>query len=176
MSLKTNLKPGTSKGQAAIEYLMTYGWAILVIAIVIVALYIMTQTQVRLEQCTFPPGLVCNDPTPQIYNSAGKVYMNLKLHNKQGQAIIVSAVTCTVDAPSEANDSYATPVTSTTIPAGSSATFTNFACKRANTQLTFSTGQDFRGYVMVWYNYENDINTSIKKTAVASVGGAVQKG
>ncbi len=173
-----NPKPETRnmKGQAAIEYLMTYGWAILVIAIVIVALYVMTQTQVKLEQCTFPPGFMCNDPTPQIYNSDGKVYMNFKMHNKQAQAIEVSSVHCTTDSPSDANVSYATSVTATTIPAGSSATFSNVVCKRGNSAMTLSKGQDFRGYLIVWYNYENDINTSIKKTAVGSVSSTVQQG
>ncbi len=162
------------KGQAAIEYLMTYGWAILVIAIVIVALYIMTQTQVRTEMCTFPPGFVCNDPTPQVFASGGKDYMNFKMHNKQAQGINVSAVTCTLDSPNDVNVSLATAV-SASIPAGTSYTFSNIPCKRGSSQLTLAGGQDFKGYVIVWYTYDNEINTSIKRTAVGSVSATVQR-
>lgn len=164
------------KGQAAIEYLMTYGWAILVIAIVIVALYVMTQTQVRTELCNIQPGFVCNDPLPQIYSSAGSTYANFQLHNKMGQAIIVSAVHCTMDSPNEVNEAYATALSpNITIASGTSSKFTSVACERSNTNVKLASGQDFKGYVLIWYNFENDINTSIRKIAVASISTTIQK-
>lgn len=51
-------------GQAALEYLFTYGWAFLAIIITIGALAyfgIFDFTSLRGTECTFPPGVVCND-------------------------------------------------------------------------------------------------------------------
>jgi len=52
------------RGQAAIEFLTTYGWAVLVIAIVLVALVWLgvfnVQGQVP-DRCTFPTGIKCVD-------------------------------------------------------------------------------------------------------------------
>jgi len=63
------------KGQAAMEYLMTYGWALLVIVIVIAILLVILGRMVKgTPDCTFESaGFVCNQPTPpQIRN--GNIY------------------------------------------------------------------------------------------------------
>ena len=54
------------KGQAAMEYLMTYGWALLVIVIVIAILLVILGRMVKgTPDCTFESaGFVCNQPTP----------------------------------------------------------------------------------------------------------------
>ncbi|RLG18950.1 hypothetical protein DRN67_03725, partial [Candidatus Micrarchaeota archaeon] len=54
-----------NRGQAAIEYLSTYGWAVLVIALVLAALVWLgvfnVQGQVQ-DRCSFPAGsLECHD-------------------------------------------------------------------------------------------------------------------
>ncbi len=55
---------GKKKGQAAMEFLTTYGWAVLVIAIVLVALAWLgifnVQGQVP-DRCTFQAGIKCVD-------------------------------------------------------------------------------------------------------------------
>lgn len=50
------------KGQAAIEYLMTYGWALLVIAVVLVVLIssgVLDPSSNIKESCVFPPQVSC---------------------------------------------------------------------------------------------------------------------
>jgi len=52
------------KGQAAMEFLMTYGWAILVVLIAIGALAyfgVLNPAQFLPESCTLGPGLSCDD-------------------------------------------------------------------------------------------------------------------
>ncbi|MCX6777790.1 MAG: hypothetical protein NT157_02800, partial [Candidatus Micrarchaeota archaeon] len=62
------------KGQAAMEYLMTYGWAILVIVIVLAALLYLGVFNVRPpEICTFSPGITCKT----FYLKAAKVNLTL---------------------------------------------------------------------------------------------------
>ena len=53
----------SGKGQSAIEYLTTYGWAILIVAVVLVMLYVFVvspQTAVP-QNCTFNSGVGCSD-------------------------------------------------------------------------------------------------------------------
>ncbi len=52
------------KGQAAMEFLMTYGWAILAILAAIGALAyfgVLTPTKFLPEKCVFPQGMACLD-------------------------------------------------------------------------------------------------------------------
>jgi len=52
------------KAQAAMEFLMTYGWAILVVLIVIGALAyfgVLDPSKLLPEKCVFPTGLHCDD-------------------------------------------------------------------------------------------------------------------
>lgn len=167
------------KGQAAIEYLVNYGWAILVIAIVLVALYVMTQSYLKVDQCSASPaGFLCNDPNPQVFEKNGKTYINIKLHNKQFQKIIVSHIICTTKSPHQVNIKDAQKLSSEVqIAGGSSEIFSNIACKNEdNTNLELQQGQEFRGYVIFWYNFENDIDKNIKKQIVATVASTVTKG
>src|SRR3989344_2168151 len=51
-------------GQAAMEFLMTYGWALLIVLIAVAALAyfgILNPSRFLPEQCDMPPGLTCQD-------------------------------------------------------------------------------------------------------------------
>jgi len=61
---KKEAKLMLKKGQAAMEFLMTYGWAILVVLIVIGALAyfgVLSPTQFLPRRCHFTQGLTCTD-------------------------------------------------------------------------------------------------------------------
>ncbi|TAL55536.1 MAG: hypothetical protein EPN86_03280 [Nanoarchaeota archaeon] len=54
----------TRKGQAAMEFLMTYGWAILVVLVVIAALAyfgVLDPTNVVPDRCAFSSAFTCSD-------------------------------------------------------------------------------------------------------------------
>lgn len=69
------------KGQAAMEFLMTYGWAILVVLAAIAALAyfgVLSPDRFLPEKCTMPSGIACldfaqdgNDVVLSIQNAAG---------------------------------------------------------------------------------------------------------
>ncbi|MEM3791421.1 MAG: hypothetical protein QXL16_01695, partial [Candidatus Micrarchaeaceae archaeon] len=51
------------QGQSALEYLTTYGWAIIIIGVVISALVflgVFNPSSLVSQQCIFPAGFVCN--------------------------------------------------------------------------------------------------------------------
>ncbi|MCL4373753.1 MAG: hypothetical protein M1360_02625 [Candidatus Marsarchaeota archaeon] len=56
---------GNKKGQSAMEYLMTYGWAILIIAIVLAALFslgVFSSTSFTGTTCVASSGYLCSNP------------------------------------------------------------------------------------------------------------------
>lgn len=60
------------RGQSAMEYLMTYGWAILIIAIVMAAFFMMGLFKSPVgTTCRSPSGFICKSP---IYNSGTGAY------------------------------------------------------------------------------------------------------
>ena len=76
------------KGQSALEYLMTYGWALIVIAIVIGVLVFIMSTTTAGANCT-------SDNTQLIYvdhTVNGATDVQLRLQNGAGQTITVTAV------------------------------------------------------------------------------------
>jgi hypothetical protein len=169
------------KGQAAMEYLMTYGWAILAIIIVIAALIYLNPFSAP-ELCLFQQqGFSCSEPQPQVYlDNNGEVNMNVRIWNKLGRSIIIQKVLCTTAQTSEADadGSEVMDVTGDEVtPTGSYFTFSgtggdegSVACY--NTQgnrLELAPNQEFRGRLIVWYNYEDDLDPDILHEAQANV-------
>ena len=98
----------TKKAQAAMEFLMTYGWAILVVLAAIAALAyfgVLSPDRFLPEQCTLPSGAACldftaggntTDPlfTLRIQNSAGFDMSTVAVN------LIPQAGSCTADTQS----------------------------------------------------------------------------
>lgn len=84
------------KAQGALEFLMTYGWAFLVILIMIGALAyfgVLSPTKFLPERCTFGTQFLCKDYLLS-YNS-GAPTVTLRLQNNLGQVIFVTSVDAT---------------------------------------------------------------------------------
>ncbi|MBI5228225.1 hypothetical protein HY988_06560 [Candidatus Micrarchaeota archaeon] len=83
------------RGQATIEFLMTYGWAILVLLIVIGVILssgILSPTFVLSEQCGFGNNMPCN---VAIYNQNGVSHVSLSLYNSLPYKIDVTKAVLT---------------------------------------------------------------------------------
>lgn len=178
--MKTN-----RKGQAAMEYLMTYGWALLAIVIVIAALIYLNPFRAP-ELCLFQQqGFSCSEPNPQIYidKADGELKMNVRIWNKLGKAVEIYAITCTDAQASEMRMDMATQYSGEPIPTGSFADFkgstaSEVACidREGDPIETFSLNQEFRGRMIVWYNYVDDLDKDIKHEAQANVISLVVEG
>ncbi|MBD3398460.1 hypothetical protein GF412_04515 [Candidatus Micrarchaeota archaeon] len=164
------------KGQAAMEYLMTYGWALLAIVIVIAALIYLNPFSAP-ELCLFQQqGFSCSEPNPQIYSDGGDVSMNVRIWNKLGKTVEIKGIVCT--------NAQATEVELTsefeldqTIPTGSSDDFFNIDCIDSDgDQIQMQPNVEFRGKLIVWYNYEDDLSENIKHEAQANVISVVVEG
>lgn len=174
------------KGQAAMEYLMTYGWALLVIVLVIAALIVINPFRAP-KTCLFTqPGLYC-EGEPQVYiDSSGNTFMNIRISNRLGQTITFNdkAILCTTSTGSDVKRSDAQKMSEIntnlqssggvySLTPGQEATFQNIKCKKGSTQLKLANGQEFRGSLVLWYNYETDIDKNIKHQTTATVINSV---
>ncbi len=86
------------KGQVALEFLMTYGWAMFIILLAVGALVyfgVLETEGIIPEKCEFGgQGLVCLD-TPSIDGDSGQVLLLIK--NNVGQDINLTSVDVTED-------------------------------------------------------------------------------
>lgn len=163
------------------EYLMTYGWAILAIIIVIAALIYLNPFRAP-ELCLFQQqGFSCSEPNPQVYlDNSGDVNMNVRVWNKLGRTIEISTVLCTTAQTSEADPADGVSLTDPIlVPTGTYATFkTNPGADEGPTipcvdadgdEVKLAPNQEFRGRLIVWYNYEDDLDPDVKHEAQANV-------
>jgi hypothetical protein len=118
------------KGQAAMEYLMTYGWAIVALVIVIAALMatgVFNPSYMVSEECTMQPDLSCGNYVLYTDNTNGQTYLMFRVDNGLGYDIeIVDSGTATsmTTQGAHAPDWDLKPLSSTVIPQGKNATLT----------------------------------------------------
>jgi hypothetical protein len=89
----TNMRPVRLRGQSAMEYLMTYGWAILIIAVVLTALYslgLFSGSTLTGTSCVASPGFLCSAPV--LSHSSGT--LSFQLGQTAGTSISNVAVAC----------------------------------------------------------------------------------
>ena len=78
------------KSQAAMEFLMTYGWAILVVLAAIAALAyfgVLSPEKFLPEKCILEPGLAC------VSHKVEPTQTTLVLSNGKGRTIIINSIT-----------------------------------------------------------------------------------
>ena len=172
------LMNGKMRGQAAMEYLMTYGWALLVIVIVIGILLVLNPFQppqgCRFDQLSF----TCTDA---IVKANGLIYLTIT--NGNNNAINVTNVTCVVgNTPTVPN--MASPAywgnnkwiqSQTTFQLTNSTTQT-VNCSNNDATLsawTGTAGNSFSGKVYIYYKNQEDPLNYPSRVAVASVSEKV---
>jgi hypothetical protein len=157
------------------EYLMTYGWAILVIVIVLAVLaFFLPKLTATPELCQFTqPGFSCSS-NPAIVLNNKQVTAEINLENDKGQTVNVSRVLCTSAALADANKSSATvpPGGPVTIPAGASVILNASCVDKSGNAISQNPNTGFRGIIVVYYNFQNDV-TTIERPADAVLTGTV---
>jgi len=86
------------RGQAALEFLMTYSWAILVVIIVIGALAyfgVLDPTNLIPERCILEAGLDCVAFTAEEGANPSEIDFNIVVRNGIGRPIVITGVTWT---------------------------------------------------------------------------------
>jgi len=180
---------GQKKGQAVMEYLITYGLALFVILIVLAILVAVVLPQLKApETCQFSqPGFGCSTKQHVIVSDPSTTFISaiIQLDNQQNRDIVVDGVLCSDD-PSgnivkEAVQNGPTYHLGIQMPAGSSRTF-NSPCVKNDlaggsfTWLGLAPGSSFRGSFTVLYNYADEVVGAPERIATATLVGNVQAG
>jgi hypothetical protein len=167
---RKNSEKMMKKLQAAMEYLMTYGWAILIIALALGVLYslgVLNPGRLKPVMCMLPAPFSCQI---QSLNTAGK--LTISLSQGSGQTITLLGVACvdnqhvsTTGLPdgtcySGVNSSCWTAIVSGTnavpsnsLASGSTITVSNIQCFPAGNGAfpTSSIGSSFGGTLILKY-------------------------
>ena len=136
------------KAQTAFEMLMSYGWAILVITIVVGILYAMgvfNPSNVAPSSCKLPAGLSCK--TFKIDKSAR---LTLEIGQSTGKTLRVTGVGC-----SKAANPAPTAITSVDIASGESKYVTNVTtvtCKESNDATAATSSSYYKGKLVINYS------------------------
>ena len=164
----------TVRGQAALEYLMTYGWALLVIAIVISVLVLINPFSPP-QGCRFDTvGFTC-DP-PAFKNDAGHTTLYLNILNGNNNNIIIKKLYCTSDKSSAAPTLNA-PYLAINVPRQSNYTIRGETCyiSPGNAMGTTRAGTDFSGKLWLLYKNEEDPSGYPDREVSATIAGKVSQ-
>jgi len=148
------------KAQSAMEYLMTYGWAILIISVVLGALYMMglfNPSTFISSQCIFPAEFSCLN---SYMSSSGILSVNIE--QSSSSPINITAIGCntnatTSDMVKESPAMY--------VPIGQNVTF-SIQCYSAGSPYSGTVGSVFHGYILL--NYTN-VQTGFNHTTIGTL-------
>jgi hypothetical protein len=106
MAKAKNSAERTKKGQAAFEYLVTYGWALILIfgIIAILYAYVFKPEFYVAESCDMAPGIDCGSFMLMLSPSGGDMVLNLSLRNGMEFEIEPQEVNITVNDLIEAGE------------------------------------------------------------------------
>ncbi len=150
------------KGQSAIEYLMTYGWAILIILIVagVLAWYGFFNPAASLP-ATKTGFSELDVVSPWDMSSAD--VLRIELENRVGQTINITSITVDEGTTLPTSPTSCTGFTPFTIAAGGRSALQTLNCSGASTG---STGDNYNVYVIVTYTAGS--LTGLKSTGTLS--------
>ena len=143
------------------EYMLTYGWMILIVAIALSALYLMgvfNSGALVGDTCTMPIGFTCSGTVLTTYG-----YLSLSIEQGTTSSINVTAIGCNTNVTT-ANMQQESPQVS--IPSGGSHTFNLIQCYVGPSVFSGSIGSIYRGYLIMNYT---DMSTGLSHTATGSV-------
>ncbi len=187
-------KPATRKGQAVMEYLVTYGLALLVILLVLGILFAVVLPMLKApEDCKFSdPSFSCDQKQPALVGDTNNnVKYLFQLDNLGGKAVIVEQVTCTTTTPgnlkaADWTNAVSVPVDQGTMSSGQSKSFgsvdsnikSDVVCYKddGTTKVVLTANSQFHGTLAIRYKYVDDVPGAPQRTATAIITGTVQAG
>ena len=138
------------KGQAAMEFLMTYGWAILVVLVAIGALAyfgVLNPSKFLPSSCTLGPGMGCDDFKVTATDA------QLVLRNGIGDSLTATSVAisgCTASAEADGDDAW----TDGSVLGGDDG-ITLTSCTNGN------SGDRFKADVVITYTSSSGVNHTV---------------
>ena len=157
--------PKAQKAQSAIEYLTTYGWAIIIIAVVLAALFelgLFSPGSFTSTTCVFPAEFGCLSAI--LYSTNSTISLNIQQAIQSN--INVTSLACNNEGTiANMIAPYNPPSNQVTIGIGGNYTF-DVACYNNGTLVSLVPGQVWKGYVLINYT---ELNTNFPHTVRGTV-------
>jgi hypothetical protein len=196
--IREKRKPAARKGQAVMEYLITYGLALFVILVVLGILFAVILPMLKAPKtCKFTdPGFACDQKEHSLVAdpNSNAVRMLFQLDNTGGKTVVVKDVLCTtasaanIRASDFKNSLSGVSSDKLTLGSGQSMTFggtgsvatvtTAIECYKegGSSKVVLTPGSSFRGTLAVLYKNYEEVPGSPDRIATAAVTGDVQAG
>ncbi|MEW6329121.1 MAG: hypothetical protein AB1468_03310 [Candidatus Micrarchaeota archaeon] len=164
-------------GQAAMEYLMTYGWAILIIVVVLAALFIMGVFNPKpVSTCNFPTaGVFCTGHRVRADTVSGAT-LAITVANGAGKKIYITGLGCAAnvtdnpniaDLREEPDNPYGIPLApgdSVIIPQPSVVVYCYDIFEN---RVLSKAGESFNG--KIFFRYNEDSPTGLEHTIIGDL-------
>lgn len=142
------------KAQSALEFLMNYSWAFLILTAVLVALIglgVFNSSSVSAQECLIPNSFSCI-----AFQMSTNGLLQLNLRQFTEAPINITSLTCNQNGTVvNMQKPYNPPSNQIFLPIGGNYTFAFRCYTNANTLFTTTGGTTFSGYVIV--NYTNEV-------------------
>lgn len=153
------------KAQSAMEYLLTYSWALMIAAGVIAALFLLgifTPNTTAGTGCVLIVGFSC----PNVYvTSLGVATINIL--QATPYPINVTAIGCNTNStPVHMQIPLNPPSNQISIQSGANYTFSSIQCYAGGSAYSGSSGSEFTGYLII--NYTNT-QTGLPQTIIGKM-------
>jgi len=160
----------SKKGQAALEYLTTYSWAILLITVVLAALFwlgIFDPMSRVPESCSFQPGIKCDSikitvDTNPTGSQHAMIQSNLHITNQFTESINICMAKCTAEEPAPPYPFSMENCASNRLlvlgPGSSGVVPLSIGCKDENgNYFSVKPGETIRTHVYLYYVRQGDV-------------------
>ena len=189
MKNKKTARGKTLKGQALMEYFITYGVALLVILIVLGIIFALVLPMLKAPTtCKFSdPNFSCNQKEHVLVaDSNNNVRILFQLNNVGSRSVDLFGVVCTTKTPgnivkadvpgSDGSSKLATIGAAGSILGGTSSDPTDVVdcIKEDGTKVQLNPNSNFKGTLAIAYKYSEDIPTAPMRLATATLVGTVQ--
>ncbi|MCL5122722.1 MAG: hypothetical protein M1279_02000 [Candidatus Marsarchaeota archaeon] len=144
--------------QSAMEYLMTYGWAILILGVVVAAIWslgLFSPSTFVSSQCIMPAEFSC---LSAVLSQGGSLFINIE--QSTASPILITGIGCNTNATYQDMS-----LENFTLPIASNTTFT-IQCYSGTSPFSGSIGSLYHGYLMINYT---DIQTGFPKLATGTL-------
>ena len=181
-------KKASRKGQAMMEYLITYGFAIFIIVFVLAVLLTVVLPSLKPpENCQFSqPGYSCSTKQHVIVSdpSLNNVKVIFQLDNQQGKGVEIKNILCSdqpagnIQKEDVTTNGKAISGTDSDMVPGESTTFT-VDCKGADgSVVVLAPNSNFKGTIAILYRFKDEVSgTGVpSRMATATLTGNVQAG
>lgn len=179
-------RKGFMKGQAVMEYLITYGLALFVILIVLGIIFAVVLPMLKAPAaCTFSdPNFDCSQKAHALVADSGNnVRILFQLDNKGSRGVEIIGVLCTMATAGNIKKD-AIPDFSSVVPVGAASSITaggtttpiaQVDCiKEDGTKFQAQPGSNFKGSLAIEYRYSDEIPEVPTRISIATVTGTVQ--